>query len=232
MDHLEIANSPIMWLAAAVVVGWVLFQSAVFIRKSLKMRKELGISDEQLRSAVKTSITSSIGPSTVILVGMVSLLVALGGPIAWYRLATIGSVAFELMAAGFAAEAVGVTLGGPDMNAYALSAALWVATLASLGWIIFTGLFTDKMDRFRNVLAGGKKALIPIVAAGAMSGAFGFLALDRVRLFNSQTAAAIGGFVIMYLFVTYNKKGNKKWIREWAFTISMFLGMIVSIPFI
>jgi len=232
-DNMAIINSPLLWFAGALVVGWVVFQALVFMVKSLRVRKQIGISDEQLRSAVKTSVTSSIGPSFVVVVGMVSLLVAMGGPISWFRMATIGAVGYEMMAAGFTADAVGVTLGGANMNATAVAAYLWVATFASLGWIIFTGIFTDKMDKFRNVLAGGRKALLPIIAVAAMAGAFGYMAIDRV--FNpslSQTVAVIGGFAAMAAFSIYNKKAQKKWIKEWSFTISMFAGMLLSVPFV
>lgn len=232
MEYLTIANSPWMWFACGLGVMLTLYQSLVFAIKSLKVRKQVGISDEQLKSAIKTSISSSIGPSIVILVGMVSLLVAMGGPVSWLRLSYIGSVAYELMAAGFGAEAMGVSLGSADMTAEAFAAGLWVMTLGSLGWILFTGLFTDKMDKFRNVLAGGKKALLPVVSAGAMCGAFAYLSLDRIFRFDVQTYAAIGGFVVMVLLLIYNKKAKKKWVKEWAFSIAMFAGMFIAIPFI
>lgn len=162
---------------------------------------------------------------------MVSLLVAMGGPISWFRLSYIGSVAYELMAAGFGAQAAGVTLGGPDMNATAFAAGVWVMTLGSIGWILFTALATKKLDKFRYVLAGGKKAMLPIVSAGAMCGAFAYLSLDRVFRFDNQTTAALVGFGVMALFMIYNKKRNQQWVKEWALTISMFVGMIISVIF-
>ena len=232
MDYMSIANSPLMWLACGLCVALVIFQAALFVRKSLIAGKKLGITNEQIKSAVKSSATGSIGPSLVILAGMISLLVAMGGPVSWFRLSYIGAVAYELMAAGFGAEAVGVTLGSPEMNATAFACGLWVMTLGSIGWVLFTGLATHKLDKFRNVLAGGRKEMLPVVSAGAMCGAFSYLSLDRVVLFNSQTYAAIAGFVIIAIFTAYNQKANKKWIREWSFCISMFLGMAVSIPFI
>jgi hypothetical protein len=192
---------------------------------------KIGITDAQMKSAMKSSLTSSIGPSFVILAGMVSLLVAMGGPISWFRLSYIGSVAYELMAAGFGAKAVGVTLGGSDMNAVAFACGVWTMTLGSLGWTLFTALATPKMDQFRTVLAGGRKEMIPAVSAGAMCGAFAYLSLDRVARFDSQTSAALAGFAIMCAFGVYNKKAQKKWIREWSFTISMFLGMFISLLF-
>ena len=231
MNYQAIANSPLLWIASGLCVGLVLFQSALFVRKSITVGRQLEITDAQFKSAVKSSISSSIGPSLAILAGMVSLLVAMGGPISWFRLSYIGSVAYELMAAGFGAEAVGVTLGGPDMNAVAFANGIWVMTLGSIGWVLFTALATPKLDQFRNVLAGGRKAMLPIVSAGAMCGAFSYLSLDRVFRFDNQTTAAISGFIVMALFMMYNKKANKQWIKEWAFTISMFVGMAISVIF-
>lgn len=231
MDYMEIANSPLLWLASGLCVSLVIFQSALFVKKSLTMSKELKITDSQVKSAVKSSFTASIGPSLAILAGMVSLLVAMGGPISWFRLSYIGSVAFELMAAGFGAEASGVTLGGPDMTKEAFAAGVWVMTLGSIGWVLFTALFTPKLDDFRHFLAGGKKALLPIISSGAMCGAFAYLSLDRVFRFDNQTIAAFVGFGVMAGFMAYNKKKEKQWVKEWALTISMFVGMFVSILF-
>lgn len=231
MNYLEIANSPLMWLSCGLCVGLVLFQASLFVKKSFEVGRKLEISDSQFKSAIKTSFTSSIGPSLAILAGMVSLLVAMGGPISWFRLSYIGSVAYELMAAGFGADAVGVTLGGPNMNAVAFANGVWTMTLGSIGWILFTALATPKLDKFRYALAGGKKAVLPIISAGAMCGAFAYLSLDRVFRFNNQTIATFVGFGVMVAFMIYNKKSKKQWIKEWAFTISMFVGMIVSVMF-
>jgi hypothetical protein len=162
---------------------------------------------------------------------MVSLLVAMGGPVSWFRLSYIGSVAYELMAAGFAADAMGITLGGPDMNATAFACGVWVMTLGSTGWVLFTALATPKLDKFRYVLAGGRKAMLPIVSAGAMCGAFAYLSLDRVFRFDQQTLAAIVGFIAMSIFMVYNKKPQKQWIKEWALTIAMFIGMFATVIF-
>jgi len=231
MEYLKLANSPWMWLACGLCVALVIFQSAIFVKKSLSIGKTIGITDAQIKSAVKSSFTASIGPSLAILAGMVSLLVAMGGPVSWFRLSYIGSVAYELMAAGFGADAVGVTLGGPDMNQVAFACGVWVMTLGSTGWVLFTALATPKLDKFRHVLAGGRKAMLPIVSAGAMCGAFAYLSLDRVFRFNEQTLAAIVGFVVMAAFMYYNKKHQKQWIKEWAFTISMFVGMFATVIF-
>lgn len=231
MEYSSIANSAVMWFACGLGVALVLFQAAVITSKSLKTGKKLGITDEQVKMAVKSSAVGSVGPSLAILAGMVSLLVAMGGPISWFRLSYIGAVAYELMAAGFGAEVMGVTLGGPDMTAAAFACGVWVMTLGSIGWVLFTALATPKLDKFRTVLAGGRKELVPMVSVAAMCGAFSYLTIDRVVRFDSQTIAAFAGFIIMGLFTLYNQKADKKWIREWSFCISMFAGMAISVIF-
>lgn len=231
MDYLKVANNPLMWFSCGLCVFWALFQTYLFVKKSLSVSEDLNISKSQIKSAIKSSTSASIGPAIAIVAGIVPILVALGGPVAWFRESFIGSVAYELMAAGFAADAMGVTLGGEGMNGTVFAAAIWVMSLGSAGWILFTALATPKMDKFRYVLAGGKKAMLPIVSAGAMCGAFGYLSLDRVFRFNNGTKAAIGGFVVMALLMIYNKKKNVQWIKEWALTIAMFAGMFISVLF-
>ena len=92
VNYLELANSPLMWLGAAIAVGIVVFQSVLFFRKSVKAADEMGITKEQVNIAIKSSAISSIGPSIVILVTMISLIVSMGAPISWMRLSFIGSV--------------------------------------------------------------------------------------------------------------------------------------------
>lgn len=92
VNYLELANSPLMWVSAAIAVGIVVFQSVLFFRKSLKAAKEIGIEQEKINMAIKSSAISSIGPSIVILVTMISLIVSMGAPVSWMRLSFIGSV--------------------------------------------------------------------------------------------------------------------------------------------
>lgn len=229
MDYLKIANSPLIWLSAALGVGIVVLQSILFVRKSFRTGKGMGITPEQFKRAAKASMISSIGPSLVILAGMISLLVTMGGPIAWMRLSYIGSVQFELMSAEFGAQAMGVSLDGPDMNAIAFTNGVWVMALGSFGWVLFTGLCTHKMDKFRNILAGGRKAFMPILSVAAVLGAFAYLASDRVMRLDQGAVSCVAGFIIMSLIVMANRKLQKQWLKEWAMTFAMFGGMLVAV---
>ncbi len=229
MNYFEIANSPWIWLACGACVGWVLLQSFLFVRKSLKVGKELGVTDAQIKSTVKIATVTSIGPSLGIAVGMVALLLSLGGPIAWYRLSYIGSVAYETTAAELGAQAAGEALGSLSPTGFAT--AVWTMTLGAMGAPILTALFTDKMDKLQNIMAGGKREMLPIISGCCIAGVFAFLTCDRVFRFDAQTVAALVGFASMALFSGFNKKAQKKWIHDWAFTLSMFIGMAVSMLF-
>lgn len=139
------------------------FNRFYFFRKSRKAAKESGITDKQVKMAIKGSAISSIGPSIVILVTMISLLITMGAPVAWMRLSFIGSVNYEAMAAGFGAQAVGKSL--ETLDALAFSCGVWTMICGSLGWLIFTLLFTDKMDKVNHLLSKGNMKLVPIISA-------------------------------------------------------------------
>ncbi len=223
MDYLEIANSPIMWAACIPAVLLVLVQAGMFTKKAMKDGKRMGITDEQFKTAISASFTASIGPSIVILIGMVSLLASVGGPLAWMRLAYIGSVTFEL---GAAATAAGAQLGTSSMNAQVFAACAWVMVICCLGWIIVSALFTDKMDVLREKASGGSPEKLAIISAGGTMGAFSYMTFDRAFPLNVQTYAAVIGFVVMFVLISYGKKSGAKWPAKWGMTIAMFAGML------
>lgn len=61
MDYLKLANHPLLWIASTVAVSIVVVQSLIFAIKSCKVGKTMGITDKQIKSAVKSSAISAIG---------------------------------------------------------------------------------------------------------------------------------------------------------------------------
>ena len=226
MDYLEIANSPVMWAACTPAIVLVLVQAAMFTKKAMKDGKRMGITDEQFKTAISASFTASIGPSIVILIGMVSLLASVGGPLSWMRLAYIGSVTFELGAADKAATAARAQLGTSSMTAEVFACCAWVMCICCLGWIIVSALFTDKMDVLRAKASGGSPEKLAIISAGGTMGAFSYMTFDRAFPLNVQTYAAVIGFVVMFVLISYGKKSGAKWPAKWGMTIAMFAGML------
>lgn len=234
MDYLEIANHPLVWLAAGSAVLVVVVQAIVFLKKSLVAAKEVGIEQHQVKSAIKSSFFSSIGPSVVILVGMISLLVSLGGPISWMRLSFIGSVNYELSGAAFGAQAMGSSLN-PDMGAEVFANCVWTMVLGSVGWLIFTFLFADKMHKVTGILSKGNEKVVPIISSCAILGAFAYLSAGylfdgegKFALTSSNTVACVVGCGVMMALTKISKTKNIQWLKEWSLSIAMFSGMILA----
>ncbi len=228
MSFLEIANSPLLWGITFTAVALVLFQATIFLKKSFSAGKEMGLTDEQLKLAFKTGTIASIGPTIVIVVGMVSLLITVGGPTALMRLAYIGNVVYELMSVGFAADAYGVGRTAAEITPEVFVTSLWCMAIGCIGWIFFTVLFTDKLEVIRDKMAGGESKLIPVISSAAMLGAYGYFNAGYIVSLNNNTVAIATGFIVMISITLIYRRTKNKLLNEWGLTIAMFTGMILA----
>lgn len=146
MDFMQVANSFIIWLCVVPGVILVLFQAYICYKKAYKCGLEIGMTKEQLRSAIRASAYSSFGPSLVILSGLMALLVLIGGPMAWMRLSYIGAVMFETIAFNLGMTAAGETAS--TLTSQGFITGLRIMVLGSIPWLIFSALFTDKLICF------------------------------------------------------------------------------------
>lgn len=224
----QISEGPLLWAITLIAVAWVMFQSIIFLIKSFKAGREMGIPEEKLKIAFKTGTLSAVGPSIVIVTGMISLLITVGGPTALMRLAYVGNVIYELLSVGFATDAYGVEAIKSDMTPKIFATALWCMALGCVGWVLFSTLFTHKLETLRNKMAGGKKALIPIISSAAMLGAYGYFNSGYVVSLNKNTVAIFSGFITMLIIIKIYRKTRKKWLNEWGLSIAMFIGMIIA----
>ena len=235
MDEvMKVANSIPMWVACAVPVALVVFQAWFFMRKSKQACKEMEIPDATVKKAARSAAITSIGPSIVILSGMLALLVTVGGPIGWMRLSLIGSVMFESMAAGIGTKQVGVTLGTDAMTPTALAMAIWIMVLCSIGWVIFATIASSRMEKIQKKISGGSQARMSMISVAAVVAIFASFVASHLIKFNkdvgfyfSKTAvAAILGAVIMFIMMKISK--NNKRLQEWNLTIAMLAAMIIT----
>lgn len=228
MDAMKIANSIPMWIACGIAVALVIVQAVVFAKNAYSAGKKVGLTDKQMKGAIKSSAITSIGPSIVILSGMLSLLITVGGPMAWMRLSLIGSVMFESIAAGFGTSAVGVTLGADKLTPLALDMAVWTMILGSIGWVIFATFSANRMDKVQTKLTGGDPAKLTAISGAAIIGAFSSMSASHLVRMNKNSIACVLGAVIMGILVTVSDKMNIKWLREWNLTISILAAMIIT----
>ena len=231
LEYLKVANNPIMWISVLPGVLLVIVQAIVLSRRALVSGRKMGITERQFKSAIRSSALASIGPSLIIVTGMIALLSSMGGPIAWMRLAYIGAVNFELSAADRAASAVGCTLGTSNMTMEAFACAVYTMVICCLGWILVSALFAHKMGDLRDRVAGNNKAKMSVISVAGGMGAYGYQCFNRGIVLagpDAQTMTVIFGFGIMFALAIYGKKKNVAWVRKFGMMIAMFSGMLLG----
>lgn len=228
MEAMKIANSLPMWIACGIAVSLVVLQAVIFAKSSYKAGKEIGITDDQMKKAIKSSAITSIGPSIVILSGMLSLLITVGAPMAWMRLSLIGSVMFESIAAGFGTASVGVQLGADELTPLALTMAVWTMALGSIGWIIFATFASSRMDKIQTKISGGDPLKLIGISVAAIVGAFCALSSQHLVRLNKNSISCILGAIIMAILLLIEEKKKVAWLKEWNLTIAILLAMIIT----
>ena len=228
MDALQIANSLPMWIACGGAVVLVIVQALIFIKKAIDAAPEVGVTKEQVNKAIKSAALTSIGPSIVVLSGMLSLLVTVGGPMAWMRLSFIGSVMFESIAAGIGTGSVGVQLGVDELTPLALTMAVWTMIIGSVGWIIFSTFAADKMDKIQAKLAGSNPAGLTIISSGAIIGVFASMVGQKLVALDKNALATVLGAALMFIMMQLTKGEKYAKLREWNLTIAILVAMAIT----
>lgn len=228
MDAMKIANGLPMWIACGLPVVLVLVQALIFAGNAWRAGNKIGLTEEQMKRAVRSSATTSIGPSIVILSGMLSLLITVGAPMAWMRLSLIGSVMFESIAAGFGTSSVGVQLGADPMTPLALDMAVWTMILGSIGWIIFATVSANRMDKVQHKISGGDPAKLMAISTAAIIGAFSSMSASHLIKLNKYSLACVLGAVFMAVLLKLSENEKMKWLKEWNLTISILAAMVIT----
>lgn len=186
------ANSPILFVIVGIIVALVLGQSFYFLFKALKRAKELGIKKSVINKTITSSATFTIAPAISILVGVISLSVALGLPLPWLRLSVVGSLSYETVAAGSTVLELGSTMGEPITTASAYVTVAWVMTLGIVVGLLAVPLFTKKIQNGMVKLEKKDKKWMEIfnnaLFLGMISAFLGYVFCDVSNLFLSDAA--------------------------------------------
>ena len=228
MEALQIANSLPMWLACGSAVALVIVQALIFVKKAIGAAPEVGVTKDQVNKAIKSAALTSIGPSIVVLSGMLSLLVSVGGPMGWMRLSVIGSVMFESIAAGIGTGSVGVQLGVDELTPLALTMAVWTMFIGSIGWVIFSTFAADKMDKIQAKLAGSNPAGLTIISSGAIIGVFAAMVSQKLVALDKNALATVLGAILMFVMMQLTKGEKYAKLREWNLTIAILVAMAIT----
>jgi len=232
MDYQSLANGAIMWLACIPPVLVVLIECVLFFKKSRKLATEMQIEPKLIKSSMRSSAISAIGPCLVVVATVLSLISYVGTPLAWMRNSIIGNAQEELLAANFAADGMGINLNDSlvngTLNLEFLSTCAFVMAAGMVGYCVTSALFSDKVELLSKKISGGNAALVPVVSLGAVAGAMTNIAVGQSFPISISTVGVLAGAAIMAVFHFLKKKSNAVWLKEWSMTISIFGGMFIT----
>lgn len=224
---MDIANDPMLWVMALPAIAMVGFQAFLFSKRAINASATTNVTKKDCMRAFKVGAVSAIGPSLSVFVVMLGMMAVIGGPITWLRLSFIGAAPTELTASTIGAKAMGVEFGSPEYDVTAFAASVWTMTLNGCGWLLFCGLFTHKLDKLQDKVAGGNTALMEQICGAAVLGTASYLVMSNSQAGFDRFVAALVAATSMVLLGKLSHKYPK--LKEYNLGISMVAGMIVAV---
>ena len=226
---LDIANHPVMWIAAAVCVSVVIWQAVLFAKKSWKTGLALGISKKTMKESMKGAAITAIGPSIAVGTGVVALIMIIGAPLAWYRLSYVGALVYETLAASLALEASDLKMGIDAIGGTELATICWVMTIGAFGFTIVAMLLADKVSFLQKKIAGDNVKLMGVIASCALMSSLGSLSTQYMITLSPNLVAVLAGAISMAVFSTIANRKKLMWLKELSLFFSLLVGMICAL---
>ena len=228
----EIIQSPLLLALVSIGLIYILGFSLVYLKKAYSRCLEMGITKEELKKVIKSSVVFSIVPSLSIVVGLFALISVLGVVWSWWRLSVIGSLSYESPISSRVSTALGFS-SNAEMLANATGREFGVVMiLMSIGML----------SGFLILIPFGKKLSMSVNKTEnsstwkyVLSGTFMlclFAVYVPVLLFGDtiQAAVMLTGLVIAVGLGILAKKSPKlRWLGDFIMAFSMIGGMISSI---
>ena len=225
---LAIANLPILWIFAIGVFAAIIVQTIIYVRAARIAAPAAGITSAELKTSFRAGAVAAIGPSLAVVLVSVALLSLFGTPAVLVRVGLVGSAATETASASIAASTLGAALGDASYTQSVFAVAFMAMSLSGAMWMIATLILTPLLKRGDSRLRTVNPALMAIIPAAALLGAFmslgiGELGKTPVHVLTVITSAAVMG---LSLFVA--KRFDQGWLREWALGFAIVIGLIVA----
>ncbi len=224
-DYLSIANGAGMWLSCSVIIVIVLVQAVRLSLIAFRAGDAIGMPRSQMVLALRTGLISALVPSIAVMVGLVVLIPRLGIPFPWMRLSVIGSVIYELLAAGIAATEMGLEGISGEFDGTVYSLAVWTMSMGFIFCLLFVAFFTPKMKKIKDRLAGGDDRWMSIMNLAALFGAFGYLWAQSIARGGYSLIGFAGGFATMIVLQLAIRHLKQSWLKEWALSVAIIAGM-------
>ena len=227
MSYQEVSESSLLYVLVIVSLLIIAAICVYYLLLCMRKAKEMGISKQKVNEIIKSTAIFSIVPSIAIAIGLVTLVIVIGIPYAWFRLSVIGSVSYELMASNMALSALKLDLANADADAFGLI--MWVMCVTST---VLANIFVCKPMHLGTMRVGsGDKKW------GALSQTTFMTALLVVLI----VPMIFGGLVGLLTFVTsaliavvvsmLAKKTGAKWMNDFILAICLIGAMGMSIVY-
>ncbi|QYF91119.1 DUF5058 family protein [Arthrobacter sp. PAMC25284] len=227
-DILSIANLPVLWVLAAGVFGAIVLQSVIYMRAARKAGPAADISETELKRSFRAGAVAAIGPSLAVVLVSIALMTLFGTPAVLVRIGLVGSAATESASASLAATTMGATLGGPGYNQSVFAVAFMAMSMSGAMWMISTLILTPILRRGDSKLRKVNPALMAIVPAAALIGAFASLGIAELGKTPVHIMTVIVSAVVMGICLALARKFSVAWLREWGLGISIMVGLFVA----
>ena len=205
----DIITSPL--LLAMVIIGllYIVGFSLVYLKKAYTHCLELGISKEDLKNVIKSSLVFSIVPSLSIVVGLFALISVLGTVWSWWRLSVIGSLSYESLISSSVASAIGFSSSAEMLEGATGQQFGVVMILMSIGMLsgFFILLPLGKKLSMMILLLCGALFVLQVLKGGNVADAF----LFAVALAVAAIPEALSSIVTIVLAF-----GTRKMAKEGA----------------
>ncbi|MCF6464761.1 DUF5058 family protein [Clostridium sp. Cult2] len=229
-EYLKVANDPILWLICLPVVAMVGVQAIIFSKRAFVAAKSAELTKQECKDAFRIGAVAAIGPAVAVFVVMLGMMAVVGGPMTWLRLSVIGSAPTELAASTMGAKAMGVEFGGEGYGVLEYANSVWAMTLNGIGWLVFAGLFTHKLEGMRNKFAKGDSKLIGEISGAAMLGAMAYLLGGHLIAGGGRLVSALAAGIAMILLGMLSQKFPK--LVEYNLGIAMVVGMVAGVIYV
>ena len=229
MSYQEVSESSLLYVLVIVSLLIIAAICVYYLLLCMRKAKEMGISKQKVNEIIKSTAIFSIVPSIAIAIGLVTLVIVIGIPYAWFRLSVIGSVSYELMASNMALSALKLDLANADADAFGLI--MWVMCVPITSTVL-ANIFVCKPMHLGTMRVGsGDKKW------GALSQTTFMTALLVVLI----VPMIFGGLVGLLTFVTsaliavvvsmLAKKTGAKWMNDFILAICLIGAIGMSIVY-
>ncbi|WP_125098234.1 DUF5058 family protein [Leucobacter chromiireducens] len=227
-DIWAIANSPILWIFALGVFAVIFLQTFLYIRAARTAAAGIDMPLKEIRESYRAGAVASIGPSLAVVLVAIALLALFGTPAVLVRIGLIGSAATETASAGIAATSMGAELGADSYTQQVFAVAFMAMSLSGGMWMLCTLLLTPILKRGSQTLSKRNPAIMALIPAAALLGAFSMLAVAETGKSSLHLLLVLVSAGVMALCLLIAKLLHLKWLKEWALGFSILIALFVA----